>query len=127
MAKRTASVCASIPEELITEAIERQMVEALGDKKALIDGVVKAALEEKDSRSYGRETVFGVMLKSMIREKATAVFKAWMEKHSREIAAAIRTRLDTQESTFIDEIVQQIASESERALHVSVELGFPES
>ena len=126
MAKRNASVCATIPEDLITEAIERQMVAAMGNKDDLVNAVVRAALTEKDRNSYDKETIFGKRLKEMIRSSAQAAFQEWLDKQGAKIAAAVKKQLDAKSGTFVDDLVEAIKSDAERTIRVSVQLQLPD-
>ncbi len=95
-----------VPEKMISEIIQAQIVETLSHAEGLIENTVAAMLNAKTD-SYSRETLLQKMATNMIRESAKEIYAEWLERKKPEIKAAVLKRLNDEE-TFTEKIADKL-------------------
>lgn len=109
-------------DEMLKDYIRTAIAEKLGkNPEVLIKAVVDAALCQKKD-SYSRETLFQVMVNSMIREEATTVFKEWLAEQRPLIREAVLARLRGEKGKFIETVADKLVEGMASSFYVSVYL-----
>ncbi len=93
-----------VPEAVIKSIVQAQVVAALGKSEQLIEGVVRAALEQKKN-SYDRTTVFEEQVSEMIRGVALEAFKEFLVESKERIRAELKKQLAAQKGKVITDLV----------------------
>jgi hypothetical protein len=72
--------------KLVQEHVRSAVTTALASKSDyLVKQLVDYAMNEKDSRSYGRSTILEDKINSLIREEAAGAMKEWLDSKRAEI------------------------------------------
>lgn len=93
--------------ELVRETIAVEVAKALSrDPKALVEAIVKTALEKRDG-NWGK-TVFQEAVDKMIRAAALSAMEEWIGANKAIIKEAVTKRLKREPETFANEIAEQV-------------------
>ena len=96
----------AIPKNLIEDIVRAAVVRELGNQEALIEGIVTAALKEKDTKSYrSDETIFMSTVRTMIREVAQEAVREWVDTNREKIKAAFIKHLNSRDGQAIKKLV----------------------
>lgn len=114
-----------LPQEIITSIVRAQIVQALGKSEQLIEGVVKAALEQKKD-SYSRTTVFEDQVTEMIRKEAVDAFGEWLTENREKVRAALRKELTAKKGKLVTDLVDAFTTRLS-VYSPDIVLKFPEN
>jgi len=95
-----------IQKDYIDKVIAAAMLEALGDKEAIIQQVIDAAMNQRKD-SYSKETYFMAAVNQSVREAAQESFKEWLTENKDTVKVALKKYLSKKEG-MIDNLVKQI-------------------
>ena len=95
-----------IQKDYIDKVIAAAMLEALGDKEAIIQQVIDAAMNQRKD-SYSKETYFMAAVNQSVREAAQESFKEWLTENKDTVKVALKKYLSRKEG-MIDNLVKQV-------------------
>lgn len=114
-----------IPQSIIREVVQAQVVAALGKSEQLIAGVVAEALESKRRDAYSNSpSIFAEQTSAMIREVAIDAFKGWLAENKEKVRAELRKQLTAQKGKVITSIVDQFTGQISN-ISARIDLTFP--
>lgn len=94
----------SFPNQLIEDLVRAAVVRELGQQEKLIEGIVSAALKQKES-SYDKETLFQKMVSKMIRDVAEESVHEWVQQNKERIQAAFIAHLNSPSGEVVNKLV----------------------
>lgn len=100
-----------VPPDIVRSIVQAQVVAALGQQDKLIEGVVAAALSEKNRDRYSSSTdpsIFQEQVSRMIREVAVEAFKEWLAENREKIRTEMRRQLTAQKGKALGSIIESI-------------------
>uniref|UniRef100_A0A6M3J4G0 Uncharacterized protein n=1 Tax=viral metagenome TaxID=1070528 RepID=A0A6M3J4G0_9ZZZZ len=109
-----------IQKDYIDHVVAAAMIEALGDKEAIIERVVMAAMEQKKD-SYTKETMFMGDVKESIRKAAHDAFQEWLGENRDLVKKSLKKYLSTKEG-LVDKLVKQVMTGLIDHVNVTVKL-----
>jgi len=109
-----------IQKDYIDHVVAAAMIEALGDKEAIIERVVLAAMEQKKD-NYTNETLFMASVRDSVREAAKESFQEWLAENKDSVKRALKKYLSTKEG-IVDNLVKQVMTGLIDHVSVSVKL-----
>jgi len=99
-----------IPEKLISNLIQAELIDKLGDKEKLIRAVVQSAMSFKPDR-YSDETNFEKKIKEMIQDAAKEAFQEWLTKHKEKIKQALINYMTKNKNKVLKNMVDALIKE----------------
>lgn len=118
-----SQILLKVPQEVIDAQVRAAVAAALGrDPAKLVQAVVDAALNEKDSRGYSSKTIFQEQVAALVRQVAIQEFQAFLESKRPEIAARIRKALGESAESLVDKLAAKCA---DGVLKLNVEAWIP--
>jgi len=117
-----ADVKVELPDGLVTDLIRAEMVKQLGDKEALVEAVVKAALTEKD-KTYSRQTMFQRQVITQIQDAGRKVFAEWLNTNKELVRKALLAHLNADKQKRLTEFCERL-TEGLLAYNVRVSLSL---
>lgn len=94
----------SVPNQLIEDLVRAAVVRELGQQEKLIEGIVSAALKQKES-SYDKETLFQKMVSKMIRDVAEESVHEWVQQNRERIQTAFIAHLNSPSGEVVTKLV----------------------
>jgi hypothetical protein len=130
------SATVDIPDDVITPIVEAQIqagiVQALGGRQELIEGVVSRALTRPVDPKTGRapeyshtttKTYLSWACMQAINSAAKNALDAWLESHEADIAAAIEAELHKKKAPLARQIIAALLSgASSRGIEITLAL-----
>ncbi len=103
-------VSTQIPHKLIEDVVRAQIVESLkGDGVAMIDAVVREAMNRKKDTYSSTPTYFQEEVEKMIREEAREIFKEWLDSNRDNIKSALFKHLNSNKQKRLLEFCEKLA------------------
>lgn len=118
-----AGLAIQIPEQMIANVIQAEIVKAIPNPEAWVAAVVRKALEEPDRNSYGRKTKFEDTVEGEIRDLAKTVFREWLNGQKEKIRDQLVTELNRRNAKRVKEIAGLLADAMGEIYVHSISLG----
>ncbi len=96
-----------IPEQMVTNLVQAEIVNALGQQEKLIAGVVQSALAQKAERC-SNQTIFEKQVCEMIRDVAKECWEEWLVENRERIKVALVAELNKGKSKKLKEFVDKL-------------------
>ena len=113
----------TVPAGLIEDLVRAAVVRELGNQEQLIEGVVTAALKQKDPSAYRGETLFLQQTQKMIRDVATEAVREWIDANRDKIKSAFVKHLNSRDGAAVKKLVEGMVDGVSR-YSVSVAFNF---
>ncbi len=122
-----AGLAIQIPQSFIEDTIRAEIVRAMPNKDAIVETVVRKALEEKDRNTYGNETLFQTTVAAAIRDEAKKIMLDWIAQHREQIRDALVKELNRTRGKRITDLATKLADGLATAGIASIHLDIYEN
>ena len=103
-----------VPQSVIKEIVQAQVVAALGKSEDLVRAVIEEAMKAPGKDQWGHQsrdqTLFQQRTAEMIRQTAEECFKEWLAEHKEEIRKAFRARLMKDKAAVLVSLADQLTA-----------------